>query len=171
MFFAWIFVVFPALHFGIDIRKETISSATFKDDGVNTIIGFGLVAGALSQIVFLSYIVQKFFINYISVGCILYLTANLATILVAFFTYKKHPLIHKLLTRYYFFIMPTSLIFIGSYIKNTGGYVLFFFSLLVLILYSIGQLFLFKKYRGSNSLMEFWAFGILSIWTLVITFI
>jgi hypothetical protein len=170
IFSAWILVVYPAICYGINTKKETISLATLGNKKVEKIVGLGLIVGTLFQIVFLFYLTQKFFLSYLNFGCLLYLSANLATILVAIFTYRKHQIIHTFFTRYYFFMMPISLVLIVFPIRNTSAHILFSFSLLILVLYLLGQIFLFTKHKEGNGLMQSWAFLTLSVWTLVMTF-
>jgi hypothetical protein len=167
---AWMLVIYPAIRFGINTRKETVSLATLKNEQVGKVVSFGLVVGTLFQIIFLFYFSQKFLLNYFSFGSLLYLTANSATIFVAFFTYKNYPTIHKFFVEYYFFAMPISLVFLVYHLKDTSAHILFSFSIFILILYFVGQLLLFLKHKESNSLMEAWAFAMLSAWTLVVTF-
>ena len=170
IFSAWILVIYPAIRYGININKETISVATANNEKIEKVVNFGLVIGTLFQIIFLFYLIQKFSLSYLSFGCLLYLSANLATLSVAIFTYRKHSVIHNFFTRYYFFMMPVSLVLIVFPIRNTSAHVLFPFSLLVLVLYLLGQIFLFTKHKEGNGLMQSWAFITLSVWTLVMTF-
>lgn len=105
-----------------------------------------------------------------NLGTILYLSSNMATILVALVFYEKHPKLHAFLTRYYFFALPLALLAIGSMLKNQ--YPPFYvFTILILVFYAVGQFVLFRKYRTGNVLMEGWGFIILTVWTLVATFI
>ena len=166
--FAWLFVVTPAIRFGIDGKRQTITSTT-KDNKVKRIISIGLVVGALLQTVFLFYIIQRFQLHLTDLGCLMYLSTNVATILVAFFTEQKHPKIHEALTEYYFVINPLSLVFIG--LSAVGNYFyIFIFSFLIVLFYFFGIWRLLKKF-GKAAIVEQWAFFVLSIWTIVLTII
>ncbi|MFA6520651.1 MAG: DUF998 domain-containing protein [Candidatus Paceibacterota bacterium] len=171
IFSAWVLVIYPAIRYGINTKRETVSLATLENKKVGKIVGLGLIVGTFFQIMFLFYLTQKFSLSYLNLGCLLYLSANLATILVAIFTYRKYPVIHNFFTKYYFSIMPISLVLITFPIRNTSANILFIFSLLMFVLYLFGQIFLFIKHKEGNSLMEAWAFVTLSVWTLVMTFV
>jgi len=163
-------VVAPAVNFGINCKSDNITSATTKSSPVRKIIGFGPITGAIFQALSLSYLIKKFSLDVYDFGSLLYLSANLATVFVAFFNYHKHPKIHDALAKYYFFACPLSLLFIGISAKINNYYPLLI-SVIAPILYFVGQLLLYKKYRRGNALMEVWAFSILSIWTLIMTFV
>jgi hypothetical protein len=166
---AWIFVVFPAFKSGIKLKTDTITTST-SDKYTNAIISIGLILGALFQAWFLIYLQRIFRFNAISIGSVLYLTANLATILVALFTEKRNKLIHQLLVTYYFFACPLSLLFIGLSLEGHHNY-LADTSFLIPIMYFFGQFLLWRKFKKPNTLMQMWAFVILSIWTLAMTFL
>jgi len=162
MFIAWLFVVASALKFGINSKSDTITTSTTKSGSVRLVISCGLVVGALFQSIFLFYLIRRFSVQLFNLGSVLYLSANMATIFVAFFTQNKHPKIHKIMALYYFLVCPFSLLFIGFSIKSSNQYPLLV-SMLAPIMYFIGQAFLWKKYRFGNTLMELWAFVVLSV--------
>jgi hypothetical protein len=170
MFVAWFFVVGPALHHGIDGKRQTITSATVENKKVARIVGFGLVIGAFLQGLFLFYLIQRFQLHLLSIGSFLYLTSNIATIFVAFCHYSKYPKIHEFYAKYYFVMSPLSLAFIGFSAMKLNSY-LFVFSLIVVLLYFFGIWQLIKRFRSDNALLEMWAFFALSIWTIVLTFV
>ncbi len=170
IFIAWFFVVAPALKFGINSKFETITVSTTKSQSVKKLIGCGLIVGAVFQSLFLFYVARKFSISLFDFGSLLYLSANLATVLVAFFTHSRCPKIHSIMVLYYFITLPVSLLFIGISAEPNSRYLLLV-SVFAPTLYFAGQVLLFKKYKNYNALMEFWAFFVLSIWTLAATFI
>lgn len=170
MFVAWILVVGPALHHGIDSKSQTITLATVENKKVLKIVGFGLIVGAILQGVFLFYLVQKYQFPLLSIGSLMYLSANAATVLVALFHFDKFPKLHEIFARYYFVVSPLSLGFIGlSVMKNDPH--LFIFSILIVLFYFVGSLTIIKKINTENALLEFWAFFMLSIWTVVFTIV
>lgn len=167
---AWFFVVTPALKFGINSKSDTITTSTNKNSVHKKIISFGLVVGAVFQTMFAVYLIRRFSIPLLSPGIIMYLSANVATICVAIFTEKKYPKTHKIMARYYFIVCPLSFLFIGLSLKSTDIYPKMI-SIITPIVYFVKQSVLWKKYKTDNALMEFWAFIILSLWTIVMTFI
>lgn len=170
MLIAWLFVVSPAMKIGINSKSDTITTATLKSDGVKRQISYGLVIGAIFQAIFSLYLMNQFYIPLSNLGIILYLSANLATICVAIFAQNRHPRIHDSLVLYYFIVCPLSLLFIGISIESASNYHLVI-SIISPIIYFIGQSFLWLKYRTGNAFMEFWAFFVLSTWTVLMTFI
>ncbi|MBU0708277.1 hypothetical protein KJ596_00825 [Patescibacteria group bacterium] len=168
MVFAWVLVVIPGLHAGIDGKSQTISFAT-KNKAYRTIINSGLVGGGLLQILFLSYLVGRYLLSYFNLGVLMYLSTTIITISVAFFPEPTYPKIHKKLARYYFVVNPLSLMIIGLSIKEKCS-PLFFASAIIPLLYFIGLIFLIKKYKTENALMQAWAFLLLSFWTAIATF-
>jgi hypothetical protein len=166
---AWLFVVRPAMRHGIDGKRQTITTATVENKNVLKTVSFGLTIGAFLQGLFLFYIIQRFDLPVFGIGSILYLTANIATILVAIFHYEKHPKLHETFADYYFIVSPLSLAFIGFTAMKNGVH-LFTISVLVVILYFIGSWRILKKF-GKNAMIEMWAFAMLSIWTLIFTIV
>lgn len=165
---AWVLVVAPAIIGGIDLAKETITGATRLSKKASRVISAGLVIGALLQATFLLHLIQKFHLPYLSIGNLLYLSSNLATILVALFHYDRYPNIHNILVAFYFIFCPLSLGFIAYTLKNINPD-FFTFSLWVVFFYFLVEGYLLIKFKGSVYL-EIWAFLILSIWTTVITY-
>lgn len=151
-------------------RKDTVSTATAKDKRVKRIVGVGLLVGAPFQALFMFYLMRRFSIQFISLGSFLYLTANLATMLVAYFTLDKFPAAHRRLVQYYFVAMPLSMIFIGIYVR-TAGLLPLLVSLAAPLLYLGGSLSLFRTHKKGNALVEMWCFAVLAVWTFVMTFI
>lgn len=170
MFVAWIFVVGPAMHHGIDSKSQTITLATVENKKVLKIVGFGLIAGAILQGIFLFYIIQKYHVPFFSIGSLMYLSSNIATIMVAIFHFDKFPKFHEAFARYYFVVSPLSLGFIGYSVMKLNPH-LFFFSILTVIFYFTGSLIIMKKINTENALLEFWAFFTLSIWTVVFSIV
>ena len=122
------------------------------------------------QALFILYLSDKLLPVRWNLGTILYLSSNVATVLVALVFYEKHPKLHTFLTRYYFFALPLALLLIGLTLKSQ--YPTFYvFTILILVFYAVGQFGLFRKYHIGNVLMEGWGFVILTAWTLVTTFI
>ena len=93
----------------------------------------------------------------------------MATILVAIFTEEKYPRIHFGLVLYYFITCPISLLFIGLSINSVNNFPLII-SVAAPIIYFVGQAVLWSKYRFGNAIIELWAFLVLSLWTMVMTF-
>lgn len=122
------------------------------------------------QALFILYLSDKILSVMWNLGTILYLSSNVATVLVALIFYEKHPKLHTFLTRYYFFVLPLALLLIGFMLKSQYP-TFYIFTILILVLYALGQFILYKKYRVGNVLMEGWGFVILTAWTLVTTFI
>lgn len=166
MLFAWLFVVAPALRFGIDGKRYTISSAT-KNDKVRIIVSTGLIVGSLFQIAFLIYLLLKFQLSFFNIGGMFYLSATIATILVALFSEHKYFKIHSFFVKYYFLIFPISLLMISGTLLYE--YInLFIFTFLSVFLYFFGVWWTIKKF-GISAKVEQWAFLVLSIWTIVLT--
>jgi hypothetical protein len=164
--FAWGFVTFPAL-ISIDSKKYTISEATKKKTS-RIVIGFGLVIGAFLQFLFLLYITEKFTLSSYDIGHFLYLLTNIATVLVAIFTIQKATQIHTFLVCFYFICHPVALVLVGL---STHDSIIKLISTLLMVLYCVGNFILWNRYRKQNAYMEQWAFLILSIWVLYITFV
>lgn len=164
---AWLIVVLPALRYGIDLRRQTITSATCLDKRVSRIITSGLIVGAISQGIFTFYIVDYFQIPMLRIGNITYLTTNIATILASIFHFNRHPKVHSIFVSYYFIFCPLSIGLIGFYVLDTHNF-LTLLSMIILSLYVIGELLLLKKFK-SSAYLEIYAFILLSIWTLAFT--
>lgn len=162
---AWLFVVFPALKYGINPTKQTITSATSLSKVVKRYITFGLIVGSFFQGLFIFYIIEKFQIPLFSIGNILYLTTNIATIFVALYNFDKHPKFHTFFALYYFIMCPISLILISLSVIQSYYYI-FIFSLAIVLMYTIGESLIYKKFKGC-AYLEIWAFFMLSIWTIV----
>lgn len=165
---AWLFVVAPAIAYGIDSKNEPITAAVVKNRKVMMIVSFGLIVGAFLQGFFLFYLIQRFGLPLFGIGSFLYLTSNIATILVAIFHFDKHPKIHQTFAEYYFVVSPLSLAFIGFTAIKNGAH-LFIFSLIIVLLYFAGSGIVIKKLGSQNAWLEMWAFIMLSVWTIVFT--
>lgn len=122
------------------------------------------------QALFIFYVCDKFMLDRWNFGSVLYLTANLATVFVGVVYYEKYPRMHNFFTRYYFFAMPLALLLIG-FMLGDAHRAIFVVTVTLVIAYSLGQAGLFKKYRIGNALMEGWGFVILTLWTLMTTFV
>lgn len=167
---AWLFVVAPAVRYGINFKNETITIATIKSKRVMDIVSRGLVIGSILQGLFLFYLLNRFSLHLTDIGSLLYLSANLATILVAIFHYDKYPHVHDLFSYYYFIVCPISLAFIGYSLFPTY-FVVSIFSFLLILLFGSASLWLIATVNAKNALLELWIFFILSIWTTVMTVI
>jgi hypothetical protein len=168
MFFAWLFVVTPAIRSGIDSKSQTITSAT-KKTKVRRIVSAGLIIGTVFQIVFLVYLTKRFQLHFFDTGCLMYLSTNIATLLVALFTEQRHSKLHGFFAMYYFIVNPFSLILICLPLINSYFY-LFVFSVFIVLLSFSGSWWLLKKY-GKTAVLEQWIFLTLSIWTIVLTLV
>lgn len=167
MFFVWVFVVTPSSMGKVLRGKQTISFAT-KNKAKRRLIYFGLMAGAISQIAFLYYLVQRFSIKLPNLGVFIYLSTNISTLLIPFFNMWKSK-IHEALVFYYFAANPLSLLLIGLTIRSQFP-TLFIISLLVFLAYFIIVVRLIVIHKMRSASMERWAFLMLSIWTLFMTF-
>lgn len=170
MVIGWFFVFTPALKFGINNKIDTISSSTTKSEPVRIVISCGIAIGSMFQLMFLFYLLRRFSIQLYNLGSILFLTSFIATFSVAFFTLSKYPKIHYVMALYCFLVGPFSLLFIGVSAKSSSQYPLLV-SVVAPIAYFLGQAFLWKKYRLTNALMELWGLVILTIWTVIMSFI
>lgn len=168
MIFAWLFVVVPALKFGIDGKRQTISSAT-KNNGVRIIVSIGLTLGSLFQFLFLRYLLFRFNLSFFNMGGMMYSSAIVATVLVAIFTEHRFVNIHSFFVKYYFCIFPISLLLVMSNTINEHQN-LFAFSCLIVFLYFGGIWWTIKKF-GISAKVEQWAFFVLSVWTMVLTLV
>jgi len=162
---AWLFVAGPT--FTINGKKNTISEATKKYSS-KIIISIGLVFGSFLQFLFLLYLNAKFGLNSYSVGSLLYILTNIATVLVAVFTIQKNPRMHTFLVRFYFIVHPISLFILGVSIRIILVQTI---SSLLIVSYAIGAMFVWQRYKKQNAYMEEWAFLILSLWVLFMTFV
>lgn len=160
----WLFVVAPAIRAGIDNKRQTISSATINRR-VAVPVTFGLIIGTFFQIIFLSYLLNRFELDFLNFGSILFLTSNLATILVALLPEHKYLKIHSFFVKYYFVTNPISLLYI-SYLANKPF--LFVIAIGSVILYFSGILIIIKK-EGVCARVEQWAFLTLSALTVFMT--
>ena len=167
MFFAWFFVVSPSIFAGIDSKKQTITHAT-NNKRLKVIICFGLIIGGFFQLLFSYYLLQRFGLNYLNIGILLYASTAITSVLVAIYSEQRHPKIHKYLVEYYFLTNPVSLLLIGL---STGNLLLQVASVIIPTTYFIGILHLHKKYKTKNALMEKWAFATMSVWTVLVTFL
>ena len=122
------------------------------------------------QALFILYLSDKLLLVRWNLGTILYLSSNVATVFVALVFYEKYPKLHTFLTRYYFFALPLALLVIGLMLRSQYP-TFYMFTILILVFYAVGQFVLYRKYRTGNVLMEGWGFVILTIWTLLMTFI
>jgi len=162
----WLFVVVPAIRSGIDNKRQTISSATKKRE-VAIPVSFGLIIGTLFQILFLSYLLKRFELGYLNFGSILFLTTNLATIMVALLPEYKYFKAHSFFVKYYFVFNPISLLYI-SYLAN--NVLLFAVAIVSVILYFSGIIRIIMQ-EGVCARVEQWAFFTLSILTIFMTVI
>ena len=169
MIVAWIFVVLPAIFTGIDVKSKTISRTT-KNKRNLFVINFGLRIGALFQFLFLIYLIGKFNLSYLSLTVVLYFSTIVATLVVSFTPIYKNTKLHQRSAYYYFSTIPIFLILFGLSIKDTYN-PLSKISILIAALYLIGMLLINIKIKKENALSEIWAFLMLSIWTIIITFI
>lgn len=165
----WSLVVAPSIIGGIKSDHKTIFQVTVKKKYLY-IISAGLVTGAVFQLLFLINLTNKFRLSITSPGVILYFSTIISTLFVVMFPYFKHKNVHTWLVVYYFIAIPISLILIGFQVK-TANYVLFLASMATPLLYFLGEIFFAKKYQRGNALTEIWAFSLLSIWTLLMTFL
>ena len=165
MFSAWFFIVSPSIFAGIDSKKQTITFVT-NNKKLKIFINFGLITGGIFQLLFSYYLLQKFMLNYLNIGILLYTSTAATSVLVAIFSEQSYPKIHKLLAVYYFLANPLSMMLIGL---STNNLTLITISLCIPIAYYLGLLYLHNKHKTKNALMEKWAFVSMSIWTVVIT--
>jgi len=112
---------------------------------------------------------KRFGFGWFYPGSLLYLSTNIATILVALFPAQKFPNIHRFCADYYFLVNPISLVLIGLSIAHDNYYI-YIFSIILVIIYFMGFFWQLIKFK-INALMEMWAFLTLSVWTLVLTLV
>lgn len=170
MFIAWLFVVTPAIKFGVNHKSDTITTAITNNDSASKVINRGLIIGAMFKMIFLLYLIKRFSIPPYGLAPILYLTTYMATICLAFFTQVKYPIIHYLIALYIFIVGSFSLLFIGVSAKSFNQFPLYI-SVGATIVYFLGQIIIWKKYKFGIALMEIWGFVILTVWTVTMTFI
>lgn len=162
----WLFVVAPAVRAGIDNKRQTISSATKKRE-VAIPVNFGLVIGTFFQILFLSYLHKRFELGYFNFGSILFLTTNLATIMVVLLPEHKYFKAHSFFVKYYFVFNPISLLYI-SYLAN--NVLLFAVAIASVILYFSGIIKIIME-EGVCARVEQWAFLTLSVLMVFMTIV
>lgn len=169
MFVAWIFIVIPTLAGRLDHKLETISRITHRKIYLYT-VNTGLITGAILQLVFLLFLINKFNLSRLSPFAVAYFSTVVATILVVVFPHHKQKVKHTIAVRYYFVVIPISLMLFSLSLTNTHKF-LSLVSNLISTSYAGGVLYIIKKYGIKNSLIEMWAFLQLSIWTIMVTYL
>ena len=168
MFSAWVFVVAPAIRYGIDGKRQTISSLT-RNVKVRIIVSFGLIIGTIFQIIFLVYLHTRFPQGLSYIGSMIYLSAQVATIMVVLFPEYKHFKIHNFFVKYYFVFFPISLVIITGIFPSKNS-CLFILNCLVTLSYFLGTWWSFSKF-GASARVEQQAFLILSLWIVFLTIV
>jgi len=164
----WLFVVRPAFAAGVKSKYKTISHMTGEKKYLHIING-GLIFGAMMQLLFIRYLMVQYHLALLSIGVILYISTITATLLTTIFPFRKFEKIHTHVVKYYFITIPLAILFIGLQLRPSFSK-LFLVSMLVPALYLIAELSVFEEYKKDNALMEMWAFYLLSVWTLIMTF-
>lgn len=162
-------IITPALYEKVKGTYHTISEATLMKKSLRY-VSFGLVLGALLQGVFLVYLAKRFDFSLISLPSILYLSTNLATILVAVYPMHRNKRIHYELVRYYFYISPIVILLMGYKLSSVFPEMLLI-SFLIFIAYVSSEALLFRKYKKENIIMQSTAFILLAVWTTIATLI
>lgn len=165
----WAFVVTPAIMERIDVKSKTISRTTFKKSNL-LIINYGLRSGALLQLCFLIHLARKFHLSFLSPAVLLYFSTIIASLIVSFTPIQQNKTKHQHVAYYYFYVIPISLIIFGFSIK-TIHYQLFLASIIIPLLYLIVMFLITKRFKKENALSEILAFSLLSIWTILVTFL
>lgn len=168
VFIVWVFVISPAVMAKINLKKDTITSATYNKK-YSSLINLGLLLGGVSQIIFSIYLAQKFKISVFNPGVIFYISTAVATILVSIFSENKFMRLHILLVKYFFVIHPLSIFLLG--VLGESNTFVNAICLIVPLLYFGGIIMGLKLNNKLNAISEIWAFAVLSVWSLMITFL
>lgn len=164
-----VLVIYPFFYRDLGYRKETISALGQKKKNVFIAITTALLIGNFFQVVFLTYLQNKYAVNTTSYGFILYLTMCLTSFLATIFVPKYNPKIHFISSACYFVVVPLMMPAIGYEIIPYGN-LIFNISIVLSFLYVFVSLFFLKRYKETNAMIEIFCFLILSVWTLFLTF-
>ncbi|MFA5996571.1 MAG: hypothetical protein WC790_02525 [Candidatus Paceibacterota bacterium] len=165
-------ILYPYFYLPIKIKDETLSNAISKNRNFTKVLSLGLfISGALSA-VFSNYLISRFSLLITMPTIILYISMSFVTILAAFFNPSKYKKIHLSIATYYFWISPLMMLTFGATLAHTPEKIAFIASYFCFLLYIIGvTAIMFWTKKVKNTLLEIWAFFILLIWVLIMTFI
>jgi len=170
MLIVWIILVgYPFFHRDLGYLKETISALGEKKRNVFIAITFALLTGNIFQLIFLSYIQNKYVISSDSYGSILYLGMCLASFFAAIFVPKHNPKLHLLAAACYFVIVPITMLAVG-WGTISYGTLIFYVSVVLSIMYALVSLFILTKHGKTNAMLEIFCFFTVSVWALFLTF-
>lgn len=162
-----LFIVAPLLTAGNKSKDRTISEITNNKNNLY-IVNFGLIIGALLQLLFLGYLIDKFQLSTNYLFKIVYFGTIMSPVLTALNPYYKRKTIHNFFVKYYFISSPIYLMMFGLTISSYQ--LLSQLSIIMSLIYILGNIAIFAKYKKENALIEVLSFSLLSIWTIAATF-
>jgi hypothetical protein len=170
MVIVWLVLVgYPFLRKDLGYLKETISTLSAKKVDVFIVITFALLTGCFFQMYFIFYLSRTFSFELTSLSSVLYLSMGVATIMATLCNARNYPSIHFWAAAYYFVIAPITMLCIG-YKALSYNHTAFVVSLVLTVLYALGNGFFALKFKKVNATFEVYCFLVLSVWTLYMTF-
>ena len=165
-------ILFPIFYLPVKIKDETLSKAISKNRSAVKVLSFGLFISGILSIVFLKYLIGRFGLLISMPTVILYISMSFVTILAAFFNPIKYKKTHLLIATYYFWISPLMMLTFGTTLSHAYEKIASMASYSCFLLYTIGAIsIMFWTKKIKNTQLEIWAFFILLIWVLIMTFI
>ena len=165
-------ILFPIFYLPVKIKEETLSKAISKNRNATKVLSFGLFISGILSIVFLKYLTDRFDLLIAMPTSILYISMGFVTILAAFFNPLKYKKIHLSIATYYFWISPLMMLTFGTTLSHTYEKIASIASYFCFLLYTMGAIsIMFWTKKIKNTQLEIWAFLILLIWVLIMTFI